>query len=465
MYLDDLKVATNKTTTENGAVAHKSSLNPLVDFFALAGATRRNPDIGLDLFKKAYSANPQGAVRVLFYLRDIRGGQGERQLFRNCLRYLSESEPKVAEQIVSFVPEYGRYDDLFAMDTEIIGDFVATQLEKDRESSEPTLLAKWMPSENTSSLKTRTMARALMKILSMSPSEYRKMLSGLRKKIGLVEQKMSAKEFDSIDYSKIPSQAGLKYKKAFFRNDQEGYQKFLDALNKGETTVNTGTLFPYQVYDRVDEPGSNELWANLPDYTQDKNAIVVADVSGSMTGQPMSVAVSLALYFAERNEGIFKDHFITFSENPQLQAVKGSTLKQRMNSIESANWGFNTDVNAVFKLLVDTAVKNNADPSEMPETIYIISDMQFDHCAEDHTNFEVIDAMYEGTDYKRPNLVFWNVRAAHKQTPVLADDMNTTLVSGYSPAAFALAVENKTPEDLVNDVINSERYTPIEISV
>lgn len=463
MYLDDLKVATNVTRTENGAKTLKTTTSPLVDFFALAGATRSNPELGVDLFKKAFAEDHEKAVRILFYLRDVRGGQGERNLFRECLNYLSKQEPKVVKSIAHLVPEYGRFDDLFVLDTDFYIDDLKKQLDLDKEEDKPSLLAKWLPSENASSSKSKTMARNLAKLLGMNSKQYRQTLSALRKKITLVEHKLSQKECGAIEYDKVPSQAALKYRKAFFRNDEERYQKYLDAVTAGEKKINTSTLYPYQVYDAVGTPGANELWANLPDYTQGKNALVVADVSGSMYGQPMSVSVSLALYFAERNEGQFKDHFITFSGNPSLQKINGRTLQDKFNSIERADWEMNTDLEAVFNLLVDTAVKNSAPAKEMPETIYIISDMEFDYCCGDVTNYEAIEDKYKKAGYEVPNVVFWNVNARNKQVPVAADQRRVSLVSGYSASAFQLAVENKTPEETMLEVINSDRYAVIEL--
>ena len=465
-YLKNLQKGTNKTKTENNADTLKSTLNPLVDFFAIGGATRENETLGLDLFKKAFSFDEQKAIRILFYLRDIRGGQGERRLFRNALEYLGKKEKAVAKKIVGYIPEYGRFDDMFSLPSEMYIPLIKEQLTKDFSSKTPSLLAKWMPSENTSSEKTRALAREIREALEGTPKEYRQLLSGLRKKIKLVEHNLTEKDYDSLDYEKIPSQASLKYRKAFFRNDEKRYQGFLDAVVKGEKTINAATLYPYQVYDAVHGEGSdtaNALWKNLPDYTDGKNALVVADVSGSMSGRPMSVSVSLALYFAERNKGAFKDHFITFSADPHLQKIAGKTLSQRMNSIETAEWGMNTNLKAVFELLVNTAIDNEADPEDMPSTIYIISDMEFDECVSGGTNFEAIDKMYKKAGYTRPQLVFWNVNAHQKQVPVEQDQEGVTLVSGCSASTFKLVMEGKTPLDLMEDVINSERYSKIEL--
>lgn len=466
-YLTNLGSAMNRQArTENGAVTLRSTNNPLVDFFALAGATRQNPSLGLDLFKKAFAADRQAALRVLFYLRDVRGGQGERALFRNALAYLAEFEKEVCDKIVMHVPEYGRWDDLFGLQVESFMPMLEAQLDEDKDSDTPTLLAKWMPSENTSSKKTRALARGMMKALGYSSKQYRQTLSRLRAKIKLVEQKMSKKEWGAIEYDKVPSQASLKYRKAFGRNDFDRYTAFLTKVDKGEAKINTATLYPYQVYEKAFEIGADQLWANLPDYTDRRNALVVTDVSGSMFDgekpQAIAVSVSLALYFAERNTGIFKDHFITFSSTPALQKIAGKTLKDKINSIQKSEWGMSTNLYKVFKLLVDTAVKNNADPAEMPDTIYVISDMEFNACA-DLTNFEAIDAMYAETGYTRPQLVFWNVRARNKQVPVEENQKGVTLVSGSSASTFKLVMEGKTPLDLVMDVVNSERYAPIVI--
>jgi len=462
-YLTDVANTMNRLArTENGAVTLASTQNPLVDFFALAGGTRNNPNLGLDLFLKAYAHDRQAALRILFYFRDVRGGQGERALFRNCLAVLAEKDKEVCDKVVHHIPEYGRWDDLFGLQVESFMPMIEAQLDEDQDAQAPSLLAKWMPSENTSSKKTRALARGMMKALGLSSRQYRRLLSDLRKRIKLVEQQMSKKEWSAIEYDKVPSQASLKYRKAFGRNDFERYTKFLEAVTKGEKKINASTLYPYQVYEKAGEVGANELWANLPDYTDGRNALVVADVSGSMSGTPMAISVSLALYFAERNTGIFKDHFITFSGKPQLQKISGRNLQEKFWSIQRSDWEMNTNLYKVFKLLVDTAVKNSSDPAEMPDTIYTISDMEFDECA-DLTNFEAIDELYKESGYTRPQLVFWNVNAHQKQVPVTENQQGVTLVSGASASTFKLLMEGKTPLDLVMEVVNSDRYAPIVI--
>lgn len=458
-FLTEFQKKTNVATTENGAPTLRTSNNPLVDFFALAGATRGNPEMGLDLFKKAFAYDRLSAVRLLFYFRDVRGGQGERQLFRNCLQYLAENENEIAERIAHYVPEYGRWDDLLVLQVETIVPLITAQMKSDLLTDKPSLMAKWLPSVNTSSKATVKLGRALANALDLSEVVYRKTLSKLRKKIKLVEHKMSDREWGKIEYETVPSQASAKYRKAFYRNDEVRYQEYLNSVDKGEKKINTSTLFPYQVYKTVGQVGAEQLWNNLPDYTRGNNAIVVADVSGSMYGDPMAVSVSLALYFAERNKGRFKDHFITFSESPILQKIVGKTLRDKVNSIERSNWSMNTDLYKVFKCVAD-AISSSED---MPETIYIISDMEFDACVHNKTNFQAIDDLFNTKGLKRPNLVFWNVNARNKQVPVEFNTDGVALVSGLSPAIFKMVVENKTPIELVQDVVSAERYSIINI--
>ena len=465
-FLGALYKNTSRGLTENMAETYTRSGSPLLDFFAQGGAMRKNPDKALDLFKKAFSEDRQGAVRILFYLRDVRGGQGERDLFRNALEWVGTTYPGVFEQIVEHIPEYGRWDDAF-FNNEKCFDLISKQIEEDSSSETPSLLAKWLPTINASSPNTRKKARIFAEKLGIPEVAYRKRIREIRKQIRTVEEKMSARKWGEIDYSSVPSQAARIYKNAFKKHDEERYSEFIDKAKKGEEKIQAGTLYPYQIYKSVENDYSKALealWNQLPDYTQGKNALVVADVSGSMVGDPMSVSVSLALYFAERNKGQFKDHFITFSGNPTLQRVQGETLRDRMNSIERANWSMNTDIQAVFNLILQTATTNGTSQEEMPETIYIISDMEFDYCTKGITNFEMVDEKYREAGYKKPNIVFWNVDArSGKNLPVQKDERGVTLVSGFSPTVFKMAVENKTPEQVMNDTINSERYERIII--
>ena len=431
---------------------------------------RGKKEEALKLFKKAFSEDRLIAVKILFYLRDVRGGQGERELFRHCLEWLGTDFPDVFEAIIKYVPEYGRFDDLFFDNSECYA-LIEKQLKKDEKSDAPSLLAKWMPTINASSPHTRARARAMAEALGFkNDKEYRKLIRSIREKIATVEEKMSAREWKKIDYSTVPSQASRIYRNAFKEHDEARYSKFIEKAEKGEVKINSSTLYPYQIYQNVQSNYSQTLealWNQLPDYTQGKNALVVADTSGSMTSgngsvTPMSVSVSLALYFAERNKGQFQDYFISFSEQPKLHKIKGKTLMERMNSIELGDVA-NTNLQAVFSLILSTAKQNDTPEDEMPDVIYIISDMEFDRSCEGDTNHEAISKKYEEAGYKIPGIVYWNVNASGSNMPVQQDENGVSLVSGFSPIIFKMAVENKTPEQVMLDTINSERYSIIEI--
>lgn len=470
--LDGMHKETSYGRTENEALTFTRSGSLLLDFYAQAGAMRGNPEKAVELFTKAFAEDREKAIRILFYLRDVRGGQGERQLFRLCLQWLGEKYPDVFEQVIKHVPEYGRWDDLF-FDNKKCLDTIQTQLKVDKGSKEPSLLAKWMPTINASSKTTRAKARVFANAFDIGEITYRKLIRSIRKKIKIVEEKMSAKQWGKINYSQVPSQASRIYKNAFKKHDEKRYDKFIDKAEKGEVKIQAGTLYPYQLYDSAQNDYSKTLealWNQLPDYTQGKNALVVADTSASMMGRPMSVSISLALYFAERNKGQFKDHFITFSANPILQRIVGETLLDKMNSIHTGEVS-NTNLQATFDLILNTAITNNTPKEEMPETIYIISDMEFDNAigggwgsTPDNTNFEVIKEKYEAAGYKKPNLVFWNVDArSGENLPVQKNEDGVSLVSGFSPVIFKIAVEDKNPEEIMLDTINSDRYKVIKL--
>ena len=455
---------TSKGFTDNGAVTYERTASALLDFYAQAGAMRKNPAQALQLFKKAFSEDNLIAIKILFYLRDVRGGQGERDLFRNCLEWLGTEEPKIFQKIIKFVAEYGRWDDLF-FDNKVCYEFIGEKLAEDADSEKPTLLAKWLPTINASSENTRAKARLIAKNLGMSEILYRKTVRDIREQIGIVEAQMSANEWKKIKYEHVPSQASRIYKDAFLKHDATRYGKFIEKAIKGEVEIKAGTLYPNQIYKDVQSNYTRTLealWNNLPDYTNGKNALVVADTSASMNGDPKSVAVSLALYFAERNKGQFQDYFLTFSTSPKLQHITGKTLREKMDCIDTGEVS-NTDLQKVFDLILSTAVKNNTPENEMPSTLYIISDMEFDSACDNCTNFEHIKAKYGKSGYTMPSIVFWNVNASGHNMPVVENELGVACVSGFSPVIFKMVVSGKTPEEVMLDTINSERYAPIKI--
>lgn len=495
-FLHNLQRNTNLTSTENGAVTNASSLDPVVDFFGLAGAMRETPDKAADLFEKAYRFEPLTAVRTLFYLRDIRGGQGERDVFRASFTRLGDIGPGDALKLLPLIPEYGRWDDLLhigAMGD--AADAIRVQLASDLRSDKPSLLAKWLPSENATSAKTKSLARQLRTKLDMTPREYRTTLSTLRARIRLLEQDMSRSNWDGIDYGKLPGQAHRRHVKAFKRHTPDRYQSYLDSVVKGEAKINVSNVYPHEIYDMVQknqQDYANVAWENLPDYTQGKNALVMADVSWSMvrpyqSANPIAVSVSLALYFAERNQGAFKDYFMTFSSVPQLVKIRGSNLAERMANISRAKWEMSTNLSAAFRTILGAAKE---DPENAPAVLYVISDMEFDACTRNgvvvgqtlgrdpwgnrayvdviqsvpaDTVFETAKREFAEAGLTLPHVCFWNVNARQTQAPALANDGNVTLVSGLSPTTFAQAVEGKSPGELVDQVVNGPRYEGITL--
>ena len=465
-----MKKETNKGLTENGALTLKSSESHVLDLFSMGGALRnRDKEEVKQMISLALGEDRDLAIKCLFYLRDVRGGQGERQTFREGLSVLSNYYPDEAKKLLPLIEEYGRWDDIFYLENISIENFIREQLILDIKSERPSLLAKWMPSENTSSKKTIELARKMRKYLGMSSKNYRIMLRNLRNKINLVETKLSSNKISDIEYSSVPSKAQLKYKKAFANKDEVRYSKYLEDVKEGKEKINASVLFPYEIVreaKKEDNETLEALWKNLPDYTNNnEKAIVVADTSGSMSWSnnalALDVALSLAMYFGERNEGVFKDKFITFSERPQLQEISGNTLNQKYRNLSRADWGGSTNIQGVFDLLLNTAVLNNLSKSDMPSTIYIVSDMEFDMCTRGFTNFENIKEKYTNAEYEMPTLVFWNVNSRNNNVPVDKNEKGVILVSGCSPSIFKMATEKTTPELFMIKTLNSKRYDAI----
>ncbi|AXH67860.1 RNA-binding protein [Mycobacterium phage Bromden] len=468
-FLQSLQSQFNTTRTENGDKAHKSSLDPVVDYFGLAGAMRDRAEASADLLEKAFRVDPQAAVRTLFYLRDVRGGQGERDVFRAGLKRLLNKYPGLDWSVLKHVPFYGRWDDLFydgATVTPPVARILHNQWAADvaayERGDQVSLMAKWLPSDKSKS--RPELAIAVRQALGLTQREYRQTLTALRGRIGLVEHDMSERTYEHIDYSKLPAQAHRKHVKAFRRNDGERYQAFLDAVQRGEAKVNTSTLYPYELFDlcRSDPQAADALWKNLPDYTQPgQDALVLPDVSGSMYGRPISVSVSLALYFAERNTGPYQGYFLSFDTTPKLVKVPESgDLAQKLSAVEyHTNNSGSTNLEAAFAAILRAGVQSGS----VPGVLYVVSDMQFNQALNhaDLSVFESAKLAFRSHGLELPHVVFWNVNARHDQLPATAMDGNVTLVSGLAATTFALAVEGKSPRELVDDVINSERYANI----
>lgn len=482
--LNFLKNEASQTETLNGATTYISSGKYCLDLFASVGASRNLDEKKIvKRFHRAFCEDKNLAMKILFYARDIRGGLGERKVFRTIIRNLPRTSRSALVKNIKYIPEYGRYDDLLEIiDTSCkkeVVTFIKEQLQKDIaniETDEVSLLAKWLPSINATNTQTVKLGKRLAQCLNMSEKEYRQTLSKLRAKIKIIENNLREKDY-SFDYSKQPSKAMFKYKKAFIRNDKERYEEFLNKVQFGAVKMNTGTLYPYDIARSIirggelsdeDKKSLDVTWNALPNYTKDENALVVVDGSGSMywggNPQPIEVAQSLAVYFAERNTGLFKNHFITFSESPRLVEIKGDDIYNKIRFCIGFNECANTNIQKVFELILKTATKNKLSQKDMPETIYIISDMEFDSCTVDAnlTNFEYIKRKFNDKGYKLPRLVFWNVNSWQQQVPVKENEQGVVLVSGCTPKIFEMVMDGETsPYKFMLDTINTERYEKI----
>lgn len=498
--IDSLKKVSNVTITENGATARKTTFNKVYDMFGLAGAYRhRTNDDCVLLFKNAFEENAELAVKCLFYMRDIRGGQGERRYFRICYNWLAKNYPEVAERNMKHIPEYGRWDDLYCLMAtpleEKMFELVSKQLAlditsyKESDTTGVSLLAKWLKSENCSSAESKKLAAATRKALKMTHKNYRKMLSRLRTRINIVEKLMSENRWEEIEFDKIPSKAGLIYRNAFAHNDIIG-EKYTQFMADKTNTVNAGALYPYDIVYRArkglshwafasdaaisstEREALDKYWNNLPDYIKgsNKKLLCVVDTSGSMVKSdgvgPIDVAISLGMYCGERIQGEFHNHYISFASRPQLIEIEGVDLYDKVRRIYKTNLVDNTNLIAVFNLLKSLVKNGNATAADLPDTIVVISDMEIDRgsCwgsySEVETEMERIEKEWTLDGLRLPNLVYWNVEARHNI--FLSSNPSVSYVSGCSPVIFKGVLEGKTGYDLCLETLQGERYEKIK---
>lgn len=494
-FISALEEQFNYKFTENGAVALTTTGSKVYDMFAFGAAYRNRSDSDcLLLFKKAYEEDPTLALKCLFYIRDCRGGQGERRFFRICMRWLARTYPTVAADLIEQIPEYGRYDDLFELFNTPIEDnvlqFIVYQLILDMESVQKenqgiSLLAKWMPSENAHSAESKSRARKIRHYIGMGSKQYRKMLSKLRDRINVLERLMSANHWEEIEFDKIPSKAGFIYRNAFARRDIIA-KKYEDFIKNDKTKVNANTLYPYEIvrqaryasyyHETVEREAVNKYWANLPDYLNgsDMSMMCVVDTSGSMcytslnTVQPIDVAISLGMYCAERMTGPFANKYISFSSRPQLINIEGIDFCDKVRNIYRTNLCENTNLPAVFDLLMNIAIFKKVKKSDIPKTIVVISDMEIDY-ASGHklnhgnitTTMDRIRAKWNSAGLTLPKLVYWNVNA--RNNTILDEGPGVSFVSGCSPTIFKQVLTGKTGVELMMEVLMSERYAPIKL--
>lgn len=501
MFTEKLKETLNEefntSITENGAVGYRTTGKNLLDMnFATSSMRSMSEERICAMFVKAFYEDKMLALKWLFFLRDIRGGMGERRSFRIILKYLAHNQLEIAKSLIPIVAEYGRWDDLLCLlETDLektVSAFLKQQLNQDIENmykrESISLLAKWLPSSNASSKEKRKCAKKLIENWNTTQRRYRKTLSELRAYLRVVERQMSANKWTEIDYSAVPSRANLIYNNAFLRHDEDRRREYLSRLQIGEEKINASTLFPHDVVFRYRDGRSwwssrlksydetlEQLWKSLPDFVNGAgNTICVADGSGSMTSyvngrngtEALDVANALAIYFAERSSGEFKDKYITFSMNPQLVDLsKGNSLRDKLEIASHYNECANTNIEAVFNLILMTAVKNNMTQDELPQNILILSDMEFDSCAviNGKSLFNNISNKYKEHGYKLPRLVFWNLCSRTGTIPVKENELGVALVSGFSPTIVKMVLSNELdPYKCLVKQLNNPRYDLVE---
>lgn len=514
-FIKEMKNALDneKTLTENGAVGYRTTGKELLDLnFAVASLRSASEPEIVNKFTKAFFEDSELAVKWLFFCRDIREGLGERRLFKVCLRALALLDSEAVIKFLPYVSEYGRWDDLFSLmldsddNDEIckkIYWLVLEQLSADEENMKAgkpiSLLAKWMPSLNCSSKQRKNLAKRLCKYWDMSEKQYRQSLSALRKYLDVIERKMCANEWDKIDYSAVPSKANLIYKDAFLKHDETRRIEFLNKLQKGEVKINSSVAFPHDIVCKYKtkywsiksktDVTLEEMWRALPDLVNgEANTLVVADGSASMESRidskskatALDVANSLAIYFAERSSGVFKDKYITFSENPQLVDLsKGANLREKLTIARTYDECANTNIEKTFRLILQTAIDSNAKQEDLPANILVISDMEFDISTRfyfqneekqwicvtpDETLFEGIEKEFNEAGYKMPRLVFWDVCNRTGAIPVTQNELGVALVSGFSVNIIKMVMSGELdPYKVLVEQLMSPRYECITL--
>ena len=503
-----------KQLTENGAVGYSTTGKYLLDMnFAIGSLRNESYDSIQNRFAKAYYEDPLLALKFWGYIIDVRGGLGERRTGRACTDWLVENKPNVVKALLVLIPEYSRWDNLVRLydssqKTNVI-EIIKNQLKDDAVGMQAgksiSQLAKWMYSVNCSNKDKKRLAKSLASELGLTEKNYRKMLSKFRAYLHIVEVDMCNREWGKINYEHVPSRANLIYNSAFLRNDTERRKKYLESLSKGEAKINSSVLFPHDIVHKYmkgyNTLGSTDeaieaMWKGLPDYVKGNgNTLVVGDGSGSMYSRfdpnssvmAVDVANALAIYFAEHMTGQFANQYITFGGNPHLvDFSKCNTLRDKVSlALKNSDYS-NTDIAKVFRLILDTAVKNHMSQEEMPDNVLILSDGEFDTMCyfstvsttgrynmysrlryeDSPTLFDGIAAEFASYGYRLPKLIFWNINSRTNTIPVKQNKSGVILVSGFSPAVCKMVLSNQTdPYKALLEVLNSDRYQSIEDAV
>ena len=484
-FEDAVKNETAKTMTENGQVALNTTHNKCLDWFASGGALRNaDTDRITRLFEDAYNEDALLATKILFYLRDVREGMGERNTFRTILNYAGNYHPEALVKNLKLIAEFGRWDDLYSLVGtslesrmwEIMREQLSEDIKNMCDDKPVSLLAKWLKTADASSNTTRKQGIETALKLGYSVYDYKRIVKALRKYIDVTEVKMSQNRWEEIDYSKVPSKAMTNYRNAFYRHDEEGINNFLNKVIKGEAKINASTLYPYDIIEKFSYYNMNGLddnekkllnaqWDALPNYVEEgSNVMVMADTSGSMTGRPLNTAISLAIYFAQRNTGAYHKLWMSFSRNPKFHKIMGTKLEQIIKNIDYTDWEMNTDLNKAMEKILEVAIENHVSPEEMPKSLVIISDMEIDSCSGKLFHDHIVE-MYEKEGYVVPNIIFWNVNSRHDIFHADGKRIGVQLVSGSSPSVFAhvMNIVDMTPIEAMLHIINTERYECIKI--
>ena len=455
-FVELLEKTSNKLThTENGARAVNTTDNANLDLFATIGALRTADEERIKiLFEKAYEEDPLSAVKILFYARDIREGLGERRVFQILLKNLAEYHPEAVIPNIDFIGEYGRFDDWYyligtpaeeamwtAMKRQLLEDLKNFQLGKP-----VSLFAKWVKTADSKVEETRKLGILTAEKLGYPVYNFKRIIRTLRKYIDVTEIKMCGNNWDEIDYSAVPGRAMMKYRRAFDRHDTERFEKFINLALEGKENIHSKTLYPYDIVEKIlygneDSKVLEAQWRNLPDYgVGDENMLVMADVSGSMYGRPMATSVGLAIYFAERNKGDYHNRFMTFSALPSIVHLEGETLAEKVACAEE----------------------------EMPKSLIIISDMEFDSATydSDWLFYETMKKKFKRNGYTIPNVVFWNVDSRHNAFHADKKREGVQLLSGSAVTIFEHLDEGigMTPVEMMRKIIEDERYACITIA-
>ena len=463
-FVNSIK-ASNKTKTTNGMKAKVSTKNTCVDLFFKAGAMRGQNII--PLFAEAFEEEKIIALKIAMWLRDVRGGAGERQLFRDILQYLEINDKESAKVLVKKIPEVGRWDDGIVLETTELKQMYMGMI-KDALNNQDALCAKWMPRKGAFAIELR-------EYLNYTPKFYRKTLVNLSK---TVEQQMCANQWEDIDFGKVPSLSHIRNRNAFKRHTPTKYADYAQSLTGENPTgkINAEAIYPHDITTRLESASSTEAsllevqWNTLPNYMDNSKILPLVDVSGSMSrlvgGNSnltcMDVAVALGLYVSDKAKGEFKDVVMTFSKYSKLNKLKGK-LKEKQKQCYGMDWGSNTNLENAFINLLKFAKEKKVKQNDMPEYILILSDMQFDHCVDtpNDSALKMIKTNYQVAGYEIPKIIFWNLNA-NDNVPVKFDKSGTALISGFSPAIMTAVLSNKledfTPMSVMMEALSNPRY-------